>query len=320
MPKISIIVPVYKVEKYLQRCLDSIKAQTFTDWECILVDDGSPDNSGMICEKYAVEDERFKVFHQNNAGVSAARNKGLDEAKGDWISFVDSDDWIEKEMLAKLFQSAISNHAEVVISGFNITDGIKKTNEYAPSNGWLKMPNDFKWYVQGPWSKLFLRSYLCNNDIRFPKGIVLAEDLFFTFQVFYNCKKIYGLESIFYNYYINSASVTQNISLKEIQHEIAVLKMIERTNGNGFDKEWWNWLNTKKQLLKDRFYRDINPPRFDLWRKTFSEVNSSCLKNVKLTKKLLYIFILSHCDFVARLILNKVRNKKSSVIIQNGKN
>lgn len=97
MPKISIIVPVYKVEKYLHRCLDSIVAQTFTDWECILVDDGSPDGSGKICDEYAEKDGRFKVFHQENQGVSAARNKGLDNAKGEWIGFVDSDDWVSKE-------------------------------------------------------------------------------------------------------------------------------------------------------------------------------------------------------------------------------
>ena len=97
MPKISIIVPVYKVEIYLRRCLDSIVAQTFTDWECILVDDGSPDNSGKICDEYAEKDNRFRVFHQANAGVSAARNKGLDEAKGEWIGFVDSDDWMTSD-------------------------------------------------------------------------------------------------------------------------------------------------------------------------------------------------------------------------------
>lgn len=97
MPKISIIVPVYKVEKYLHRCLDSIVAQNFTDWECILVDDGSPDGSGKICDEYAEKDGRFKVFHQENQRVSAARNKGLDNAKGEWIGFVDSDDWVSKD-------------------------------------------------------------------------------------------------------------------------------------------------------------------------------------------------------------------------------
>ena len=96
---ISIIVPVYNVEKYLSRCLDSILFQSFPDWECILIDDGSSDNSGKICDEYAQQDDRFIVIHQQNSGVSAARNAGLDIAKGQWFSFVDSDDWIGSNFL-----------------------------------------------------------------------------------------------------------------------------------------------------------------------------------------------------------------------------
>ena len=102
VPKISIIVPVYKVEQYLYRCLDSIVAQTFTDWECLLIDDGSPDDSGAICDEYAEKDSRFRVIHQKNSGVSAARNAGLAVARGEWIGFVDSDDWIEPDFCKTL--------------------------------------------------------------------------------------------------------------------------------------------------------------------------------------------------------------------------
>ena len=109
MPKISIIVPVYKVEQYLRRCLDSIVNQTFTDWECILVDDGSPDNSGRICDEYAEKDERFRVFHQENQGVSAARNRGLDNMNGKYCMFVDSDDTITENALT-IINDAINKH------------------------------------------------------------------------------------------------------------------------------------------------------------------------------------------------------------------
>ena len=118
MPKISIIVPVYQVEKYLRRCLDSIVAQTFTDWECILVDDGSPDNSGKICDEYAEIDNRFRVFHQENAGVSAARNKGLDVAKGEWITFVDSNDYIEEDYLQSFNPDELENGSLYVHSNY----------------------------------------------------------------------------------------------------------------------------------------------------------------------------------------------------------
>ena len=96
---ISIIVPVYNVEKYLRRCLDSILAQTFTDFECICIDDGSSDGSGKILDEYAEKDFRFVVIHKDNGGVSSARNAGLDVARGEWLAFVDSDDWVEKNFL-----------------------------------------------------------------------------------------------------------------------------------------------------------------------------------------------------------------------------
>ena len=92
-PKISVIVPVYNVEKYLPRCIDSILSQTFTDFELLLIDDGSPDNCGKICDEYAAKDSRVRVFHKPNGGVSSARNLGLDNARGEWIAFIDSDDF-----------------------------------------------------------------------------------------------------------------------------------------------------------------------------------------------------------------------------------
>ena len=118
MPAISIIVPVYKAEKYLSRCLDSILAQTFQDYEVILVDDGSPDRSGEICEMYAQKDTRFNVIHQPNRGVSCARMSGLKACKGLYVIQYDPDDWVESDMLSVLFQSAIENSAEVVICDY----------------------------------------------------------------------------------------------------------------------------------------------------------------------------------------------------------
>ena len=105
-PKINIIVPVYNVEKYIRRCLDSIAAQTFTDWECILVDDGSPDGSGAICDEYARKYARIKVIHKENGGVSSARNIALGRISGKWLAFVDSDDWIDLDYCEKLYNSA----------------------------------------------------------------------------------------------------------------------------------------------------------------------------------------------------------------------
>ena len=113
MPKISIIVPVYNVEQYLAECIESIKDQSLTDIEIILVDDGSPDNSGAICDDYALKDDRIKVIHKKNGGLSSARNAGLEVAIGEYIGFVDSDDWVDGEMYEVLYKNAVENQAEI---------------------------------------------------------------------------------------------------------------------------------------------------------------------------------------------------------------
>jgi len=114
MPKISIIIPCYKVEKYLRRCLDSVLVQTFKNWEAICVNDGSPDECGNILDEYARKDSRFNIIHQENKGASIARNNGLDAAKGDWICFVDSDDIIHPQMLEIVYNKAVSNNVDMV--------------------------------------------------------------------------------------------------------------------------------------------------------------------------------------------------------------
>lgn len=132
-PQISVIVPVYKVEPYLQKCIDSILAQTFRDIEVILVDDGSPDNCPAICDAAAEKDERVRVIHQKNGGLSAARNAGLDIARGEWIGFVDSDDYIAPEMYRTLYQLAQEHHADLAICGVQLIDEQDKPLKEPPS-------------------------------------------------------------------------------------------------------------------------------------------------------------------------------------------
>ena len=119
---ISVIVPVYNVEKYLRQCLDSVLAQTYRELEIILVDDGSTDGSGAICDEYATRDSRIKVVHQQNGGLSSARNAGLDLATGEYVAFVDSDDYIHETMLELLYQALVENNADTVICNFERVD------------------------------------------------------------------------------------------------------------------------------------------------------------------------------------------------------
>ena len=131
-PKISVIVPVYNTEKYLHRCIDSILSQTFTDFELLLINDGSKDGSGAICDEYAAKDNRVRVFHKENCGVSSARNLGLDNVQGEWVLFVDSDDWMELTMLAKMYHAAIENNADCVYCDFNFVKQSGVERYYAP--------------------------------------------------------------------------------------------------------------------------------------------------------------------------------------------
>ena len=111
---ISVIVPVYNVEKYLDKCIQSILGQTYSNIELLLIDDGSTDSSGAICDKYVTQDSRVRVFHKSNEGVSAARNWGLDNAKGEWIAFVDADDWIDSDMYERMYNAAVQNQTDMV--------------------------------------------------------------------------------------------------------------------------------------------------------------------------------------------------------------
>lgn len=204
-PSISIIVPVYKVEKYLERCLDSIISQTFTDWECILIDDGSPDNSGKICDEYAKKDERFIVIHQENAGVSAARNVGLDVAKGDYISFVDSDDWVESIFLEVQYNDIVSRDYDVCICGF-VGKGkvINRELSVIEAKKNLFLPNGFLGFS---FLKIIKKQVI--EGIRFNTTITYCEDTDFFYRVFEACNKILWTNKALYHYVDNPNSITR---------------------------------------------------------------------------------------------------------------
>ena len=184
-PKISVIIPVYNAESTLRRCVDSVLAQTYTDFECLLIDDGSTDKSGEMCDEYAAKDSRVRVFHKENGGVSSARNVGLDNAKGEWITFLDSDDYIEEEFLGSIVNTG---NAELIIgSCIWISDGGRRQLiDDIPSNV-TDRNQIFKEYLYSctfnvPWGKLFKRSIIVDNAIGFNVEMRFAEDLCFVYQ------------------------------------------------------------------------------------------------------------------------------------------
>lgn len=186
-PKISVIVPVYNVEKYLSRCIDSILAQTFKDFELLLIDDGSKDSSGKICDEYAKKDKHIRVFHKENGGVSSARNLGLDLAVGEWVSFVDADDKIEEKYLSDLIEN--SSNVELVICGYKQIGISNKTVIYNEAVFNMKLYKDQSYFNRSeieasclfycPWRKLFKLELIKSNNIRFDEIMFLGENTCF---------------------------------------------------------------------------------------------------------------------------------------------
>ena len=206
-PKISVIVPVYNAEKYLRRCIDSILAQTFTDFELLLIDDGSKDKSGEICDEYARKDNRVRVFHKENGGVSSARNLGLDNAQGEWICFCDADDWVDDNWL---YNYSICLNYDIIVQGFyvhrdNETRHKKLssiTNLYFEKEKffeYLMFLNDIK-NVGYVWCRLFNKTLIYENNIRFNEDFTLCEDLEFIFRYLIKSESSYIQNSACYHY------------------------------------------------------------------------------------------------------------------------
>lgn len=219
MPLISLIVPVYNAEKYLHRCIDSILVQTFTDFELLLINDGSKDKSGTICDEYAAKDSRVRVFHKKNGGVSSARNVGLDNAKGIWVAYVDSDDWVTNDYLKNLL-SHTQGKIDLVVSfpTYIYRDGTSKKVEY-PSK--LVNENNFEdIFVEhsmhqntSPWSKLFRRELIERFNIRFCEEMHIGEDLLFLYTYMIHTVNIYISKDADYLYsYDMETSLTKRVN------------------------------------------------------------------------------------------------------------
>ena len=225
-PEISIIVPVYNVEKYLKRCIDSILNQSFTDFELILVDDGSTDNSGKIIDEYAVKNERIIVIHKENGGQGSARNRGLDIAKGNYIGFVDSDDWIHKDMYECMYQIINEDNTDIVQIGHNTVEEYKEDKrcniddlniicidniieKFADCNSFEILPLIF------PVNKLYRRRVW--ENLRFPEG-KFAEDLRVIYKIYDITEKYKIIDFNFYNYYMSPNSSTRGeFNIKKLE-------------------------------------------------------------------------------------------------------
>lgn len=226
----SIIIPVYNVERFLKKCLDSVLKQTYQNYEILLIDDGSTDSSSMICDEYAAKYECCRVFHRKNAGVTASRNVGLSEAKGKYIVFLDSDDYIEKELLAKVYmQMEIQQYDICSFAARRIDEdgAILYELRYVDMITQLFFDDDsrdlFFWknflQYQTGWEccfHAFRKDIIEQNKIRFNENLRYAEDLLFTFEYLLYVKNWVKIPDVLYNYLCRRGSVTREVNKKAV--------------------------------------------------------------------------------------------------------
>lgn len=235
-PLISVIVPIYNVEKYLDKCVQSIVNQTYKNLEIILVDDGSPDNCCQLCDDWAKRDSRIKVIHKENGGVSSARNVALDAANGDYVGFVDGDDYIEPVMYEKLLSCAMANNADIVVcNNSNETEDAEqlslafyKENVFCEENVVLEFIRSIEFDSTSTCNKLFRKEITS----RFDKEIIIGEDYLFNYYSVKQCSKLYVISDVLYHYVFHNKSAMRSANVNIIERYKNVKKILDSEKDN----------------------------------------------------------------------------------------
>lgn len=259
-PKVSIIIPVYGVEDYVGTAIESVQSQTYQNWELFLVDDGSPDNSGAICEAYAKEDDRITVFHKENGGAPSARNLAIDHATGKYFYFMDADDWAEQTMLADMVKLAEANEAQLVVAGYYIDTYYTDTEKFVQE---LKVPSvvyesqqDFRDHAHElfdqnllytPWNKLFRGDYILENHLYFPQ--TFWDDFPFNLSVIRNVERVVVTNKMYYHF-VRKREESETARYRANMYE-------KREEEDGWLKDLyahWNLMTPEIQEFLDRRY------------------------------------------------------------------
>ena len=291
--KVSIIIPVYNGEKYLDRCLNSVLKQDFMDFEVICINDGSTDNSLNILKKYAAKDNRIKVYTQNNIGVAKTRNKAITIAKGDYLLFIDNDDFIDADYISTYLASALSNNADIVLGGFKRISNNTGKILYKEI---LKNTYYSRFIILTPWARLIRRQFIVDNDVKyFSYGI--GEDVYFNLVLYSKNPILNIINYIGYNqsYNENSVSNTKQKGLnKNIDCRILLNEIKKYYNGN--EDQYINFFYREKENVKAKI---ISP---------FSKlVKGEYIK----TKIIIFIFNIIHkCKLIRFFSFFYCRGKK----------
>ncbi len=314
--KISVVVAIYNIENYLRKCLESICNQSFKYFECILVDDGSIDSSSKICDEYVEKDSRFKVIHKKNEGLPQARKSGYTIAQGEFLLFVDGDDWLESNALELLYSKVMDSDSDIVISDFYKDyidkcelisfDLSREKNEILYD--FMKKPSFMNFY----WNKLIKKSLFDeNNDIQFPKNISNCEDLVVIFKICYYARKISKISKPIYHYnQCNSNAITKTYSIKSFNDKRWVVEELE------------SFINTKDDIEKKDVYINFyklytklmlviypNLRNSNLWEECYPDSNKYIWKiPLRLDYRIMAFFMNIHLYKVAYFIQN-LKNK-----------
>lgn len=290
MPLISVIVPVYKVEKFLDRCIRSILNQTFRDFELIIVDDGSPDKCPAMCDEWKTRDERIVVVHQQNQGLSAARNSGIKIARGTYLTFVDSDDWISDDMLEILFNLIEKYNTDISICNFLKTDSEDNTLHNNEPKETVFNRDEFmdiilkinsNRTIHYAWAKLYKREII--DDEHYPVGM-LNEDVEGMFKAVMRSEKIAETTAVGYYYYENNDSITRKkfgknfLCLNEVWER--VLRIAEKSAPEYKEKVIFNLKRTDFTILVDMLlYGDKETDV--LYKENIDKIRKRLKKNIK---------------------------------------
>ena len=260
-PKISVIVPVYNTEKYLHRCIDSVLAQTYKDFELLLIDDGSKDSSGAICDEYAARDSRVKVFHKENGGVSSARNAGLAIASGDWIMHLDGDDWIAPDIQERLIRKGEDTGADIVMGDFLFAYSDRDILYSLPdwdNNKTASLNRYITSVWTCVWGGIHKRSLYEVYQLKSPQGVTYCEDFHLMARLCYHAKKVVNLHRPFYHYRQQEGSVMHNLNKKTERDEQWVYQDIirffkEQGVYDDYRKSMcWRMLKATQELVLDK--------------------------------------------------------------------
>ncbi|MBN1111282.1 MAG: glycosyltransferase [Bacteroidales bacterium] len=320
--KVSVIIPVYNTEQYLEKCIDSVLDQTFDSFEIIAINDGSSDNSLELLRSYASCNSNIRVLDQKNKGLSFTRNLGIDEALGEYVYFLDSDDWIDPDLLSKMYDSAKKYNSSFVCCG------IRKCTENelfigyhgkVKGIGFLKGNDVFIDALEGAnietscCTKFFLKEFLICNNLKFSVGRIY-EDLLFTIQASSKSKVVSFVEDSFYNLRIRDGSITRNMDISSLYSAIDILKEVDKYLALSFHMEKYE-IEIKKYKMRFILFILIlgyfRAKDYKKWKPIVKE--SKVLSNklnvflsLKLKHKVLFVFYKLDLFFLLKLVKSKL--------------